>query len=341
MINVGLVGFGLSGKVFHAPYIRAVHGLNLVAIARRSVAADPEYPGVDFVGSVDDLLIRKIDLVVVATPNSSHYSIAKQCLLAGKHVVIDKPFTSTLTEAVDLVQTAAEQKRLLTVFQNRRWDGDFLTVQKLLRENALGRLIMYESHFDRFRPELRDGNWKEEAMDGIGLLFDLGPHLIDQALVLFGVPDAVQADLRKEREGSTVVDAFDITLFYPRKRALLRATTIAAAVGARFSVHGTEGSFVKYGLDPQEDALKSGGKIGDAKTHNDAEEKYGVLTTRDGKRSIATSPGDYRKFYENVRDAIEGRAELAVTPEQALNVMRVIDLALAANETMCAQPWIY
>jgi predicted dehydrogenase len=223
MINVGVVGFGLAGKVFHAPFIQAVEGLNLVAIARRHVAGDPAYPGVDFVGGVDDLLIRKVDLVVVATPNSSHYSIAKQCLLAGKHVVIDKPFTSTLTEAVDLVQTANEQKRLLTVFQNRRWDGDFMTVQQLLKENALGRVIVYESHFDRFRPELREDKWNEEGIEGNGLLFDLGPHLIDQALLLFGLPEAIQADLRKDREGSSVVDAFDITLHYPRRRALLRA----------------------------------------------------------------------------------------------------------------------
>jgi predicted dehydrogenase len=165
--------------------------------------------------------------------------------------------------------------------------------------------------------------------------------LIDQALVLFGVPEAVQADLRKEREGSTVVDAFDVTLYYPRTRALLRATTIAKTVGPRFAVHGTEGSFVKYGLDPQEDAMKAGGNIGDANWGADSPEMYGTLDTRQERRTVPTIVGDYRKFYANVRDAIDGRGELAVTPEQALNVMRVMDLALAASETLCAQPWIY
>jgi scyllo-inositol 2-dehydrogenase (NADP+) len=339
MINVGVVGFGLAGTVFHAPFVRAVEGLELKAIVRRSGERDPAYPDVEFVRSVDELLARPIDLVVVATPNATHYPIAKQCLEAGRHVVIDKPFTPTLREAEELVELAARQNKLLVVFQNRRWDGDFMTVQQLIQQNALGRVVTFETHFDRFRPDLRVGNWKEDEAPGTGLLFDLAPHLIDHALVLFGPPEAVYADLRMDRDGSRVVDAFDILFYYPRTRALLRATTMAAEVGPRFAVHGTAGSFVKYGLDPQEDAMKAGGRIGDPNRGADSPERYGTLTTRDGKRAVPTIPGDYRKFYANVRDAILGHAELAVTPQQALNVMRALELAAESSRLRCAMPW--
>ncbi len=245
MINVGVVGFGLAGTVFHAPFVSAVEGLELKAIVRRSGERDPGYPNVDFVRTVDELLARPVDLVVVATPNATHYAIAKQCLEAGRHVVIDKPFTPTLREAEELVELAARKKKLLIVFQNRRWDGDFLTLRQLIEQAELGRIVTFETHFDRFRPELRVNNWKEDEAPGTGLLFDLAPHLIDHALVLFGTPEAIYADLRIDREGSRVVDAFDITMFYPRMRALLRATTMSAEVGPRFAVHGTKGSFVK------------------------------------------------------------------------------------------------
>lgn len=339
MINVGVVGFGLAGTVFHAPFVRAVEGLKLKAIVRRSGESDPAYPDVEFVRSVDDLLARPIDLVVVATPNATHYSIARQCLEAGRHVVIDKPFTPTLREAEELVELATRKNKLLIVFQNRRWDGDFMTLQRLIDEGYLGRVVTFETHFDRFRPELRANNWKEEEEPGTGLLFDLGPHLIDHALVLFGTPGAIYADLRMDREGSRVVDGFDITMFYPRMRALLRASTMAAEVGPRFAVHGTKGSFVKYGLDPQEDAMRSGGRISDPAWGSDSPAMYGTLTTREGKRTIPTISGDYRRFYENVRDAILGRAKLAVTPEQALNVMRVLELAQQSSSNRCAVPW--
>ena len=339
MINVGLIGYGLAGKVFHVPFIRAVDGLHLSAIVQRSGSNDPALKDVEFVRSVDELLARPVDLVVVATPNSTHHPFATQCLLAGRHVVIDKPFTSTLAQAEDLVHLAARQNRLLTVFQNRRWDGDFMTVQQVLHEGSLGRIVAYESHFDRYRPELRVGKWNEEGIDGNGLLFDLGPHVIDQALVLFGVPEALQADLRTVRDGSAVVDSFDITFYYPHLRALLRSTLLAAANGARFTVHGTEGSFVKFGIDPQEDDMKAGRKITDPNWGADNPDDYGTITTSDSERTLPTIPGDYRKFYQNVRDAILGKAPLAVTPEQALNVMRVIDLAIASSKKRCALPW--
>src|SRR5213595_56194 len=214
MLNVGLVGFGFAGKVFHAPVIRAVEGLRLTTIVQRHGSPDARYPDVEFVHSVDEMLTRKIDLVVVATPNTSHHPIAKQCLLAGRHVVVDKPFTPTLADALDLVQIAKQQQRIVTVYQDRRYTGDFATVQQVVAEGAVGRVVIYEAHFDRFRLEVRPGAWREQAVPGAGVWYDLGPHLFDQALLLFGIPEAIGADIRIERDNAVVDDAFDVTLYY-------------------------------------------------------------------------------------------------------------------------------
>src|SRR5256885_2172423 len=204
MLNVGLVGFGFAGKTFHAPVIRVVEGLRLTAIVQRhgGGAPDPRYAAVELVRSVDELLSRAVDLVVIATPNTSHHPIAKQCLQAGRHVVIDKPFTTTVAEADELVQLGAAQRRVLSIYQNRRYVGDFVTLRALLSQGALGRVTMYESHFDRFRPELRPSAWREQSLPGSGVWFDLGAHLLDQALMLFGTPQAISADIRTERDGA-------------------------------------------------------------------------------------------------------------------------------------------
>src|SRR5205809_6611100 len=224
MLNVGLVGFGFAGKVFHAPVIRAVAGLRLTTIVQRHGAPDPHYADVEFVRSVDDLLTRPVDLVVIATPNTSHHPIAKQSLLAGRHVVIDKPFATTLREAEELVQLARERERVLSVYQNRRYVGDFVTLQRLVAAGTLGRIVVYESHFDRFRPDQKPGAWRERPEPGAGVWFDIGPHLLDQAFVLFGTPRAIAADIRIERDESGVDDALDVTLHYPHPRPLLRAS---------------------------------------------------------------------------------------------------------------------
>src|SRR5881227_2212963 len=222
MLNVGLVGFGFAGKTFHAPVIRVVEGLCLTTIVQRhgGGAPDPRYAAVEFVRSVDELLARAVDLVVIATPNTSHHPIAKQCLLAGRHVVVDKPFTTTVAEAEELVQLGAEKRRVLSAYQNRRYVGDFVTLQQLLSEGVLGRVAIFESHFDRFRPQLKPGAWREQPQPGSGIWFDLGSHQLDQALVLFGVPQAISADIRSEREGAVADDAFDVTLHYSHMRAL-------------------------------------------------------------------------------------------------------------------------
>jgi predicted dehydrogenase len=339
MLNVGLVGFGFAGKVFHAPVIRAVEGLRLAAIVQRQGDHDPRYPDTEFVRSVDELLTRPIDLVVVATPNTSHHPIAKQCLLAGHHVVVDKPFTLTLGEAEELVQLAKKQRRIVTVYQDRRYTGDFATVQKVVSEGAVGRVVAYESHFDRFRPELKPGAWRERKLAGSGVWFDLGPHLFDQALLLFGVPEAIGADIRIERDGAVVDDAFDVTLYYPRTRATLRGSMMATPVGPTWIVHGTKGSFVKYGMDPQEAALKEGRTPDEPDWDSESPELYGKLTTAEGTRTIPTLRSSFARYYENLRDVLLGKAELAVTPEWSLDVMRGVVLAAVSSERRRVLPW--
>ena len=341
MLNVGLVGFGFAGKVFHAPVIRAVEGLRLTTIVQRSGggASDPHYADVDFVPSVDELLTRTVDLVVIATPNTSHHPIAQQCLLAGRHVVIDKPFAPTLAEAQALVALAKTQRRVLSVYQNRRYVGDFVTLQRLVADGTLGRIVAYESHFDRFRPALKPGAWRKRPEPGAGVWFDLGPHLLDQAFVLFGTPRAVAADVRTERDGAAVDDAFDVTLHYANLRAVLRASMLAAAPGPSFAVHGTAGSFIKYGVDAQEAALKAGRTPGEPDWDADPPALYGTLTTPEGARPVPTIPSSYARYYENARDAVRGTAPLAVTPEQALDVMRGLELAVASSQQRRVLPW--
>src|SRR5690349_20846586 len=342
MLNVGLVGFGFAGKTFHAPVIRVVEGLRLTSIVQRHVggAPDPRYADVEFVRSVDELLSRAVDLVVIATPNTSHHPIAKQCLLAGRHVVVDKPFTPTVAEAEELIRLSKELQRVLSVYQNRRYVADFVTVQHLLAQGAVGRVVTSELHFDRYRPELRPGAWREQPGPGAGVWFDLGPHLLDQVFVLFGAPQAIAADIRIERDGAAVDDAFDVTLHYPQMRALLRGTMLATAPGPTFAVRGTHGTFVKYGLDPQEAALKEGRTPGEPQWDHEPPEQYGTLTTADGARTIPTIPSSYAHYYENIRDVILGTAPLAVTPEQALAVMRGLELAVASSHERRVLPWV-
>lgn len=341
MLNVGLVGFGFASKVFHAPVIRAVEGLRLTTIVQRSGSGDATYADVEFVRSVDELLERPIDLVVVATPNTSHHPIAKQSLLAGRHVVVDKPFTVTLADAEELVRLGKETGRVLSVYQERRYTGDCVTVQKVVSEGLLGRIVTFEHHFDRFRPELKPppGAWREQRLPGSGVWYDLGPHLLDYALLVFGIPQALGADIRIERDGAVVDDAFDVTLHYPRMRAVLRASMLAAGSAPTFVVRGTNGSFIKYGQDPQEGALKAGQTPDMPDWDLESPEMYGRLTTPEGTRAVPTVPTSFTRYYENIRDVILGKTELAVTPQQALEVMRGLELAVASSQKRCVLPW--
>jgi len=339
MIEVGLIGFGLAGRAFHAPVIRAVHGLGLAAILQRSGnEAAEKYPDVRVVRSVEELLaIQEIRLVVIATPNDTHFDLAKQCLAAGRDVVVDKPFTTTLDEARALLKIAKEVGRLITVYQNRRYDGDFQAIRKLVAEGTLGRIVRFETNYDRYRPQLKPGAWRESTRAGNGILFDIGPHLVDHALVLFGLPEAVTADVRRERENAIADDAFDIMLHYPHgMRAVLRSSILAAAPRTRFVLLGTKGSFVKQGVDPQEGNLRRGYIPSDGAWGAEPEENWGVLTTPSGEgfvqRRIPPASCDYRDYYANVRDAMLGKAELAVTPEWSLDVMRFLELARESSQ---------
>lgn len=344
-IGVAVIGFGLAGRVFHAPFVSAVPGLRLEAIVQRSGdEAAKAYPssttGVRVLRSAEEALSdQAVQMVVVATPNDTHFDLARQALTAGKHVVVDKPFAATSAEARELIELADANGLVLAPFQNRRWDGDFLTVEKILEAGILGRVVTFESHFDRFRPVQRAGTWKEASGPANGLLMDLGPHLIDQALALFGAPKAILASVRRDRDETSIEDAFDITLEYERLRVYCRSTMLAAENAPRFLIHGTHGSFRKWGLDPQEPALVGGARVpqlGDpAEWLREDESAWGetaIASNPDApdklvRTRIKTEPGDYRGFYVNVRDALWGTATLAVTGEDGFRVVKLLEMA--------------
>jgi scyllo-inositol 2-dehydrogenase (NADP+) len=319
-IRTGLIGHGLGGRAFHEPLIRATPRLELAAIATTRSAPDPA-------GLIAD---PGIGLIVISTPNKTHYPLAKAALEAGKHVVIDKPFTVTLDEADELIALAGARQLVLTIFHNRRWDGDFLTVRKLLESGMLGELLRYEAHWDRFRPAIKPG-WKERAAPGAGVLSDLGPHLVDQALLLFGAPDRVTGDVEKQRAQTEVEDYFAITLGYGRSRALLTSSLLAAAPRPRFALHGTGGSFVKYGLDPQEPQALAGMTPDDPAFGVEDECWHGTLTRADGSAErIPTERGYYLAFYEGVAAAILDGAPVPVDPADARAGLEIIELARAS-----------
>jgi scyllo-inositol 2-dehydrogenase (NADP+) len=314
VLKVALIGRGLGGSVFHAPLIRALPELELAIVAG---AAEAEAAAV----------ADGIDLVVISSPNRTHFRLAEAALRAGKHVVIDKPFTASLDEADALIALAKERGRMLTVFHNRRWDGDFLTVRKVLPK--LGEVFLFEAHWDRFRREIRSG-WKDAAEGGAGALNDLGPHLIDQALLLFGMPDALSADMVAQREAAAVDDYFALTLDHGRMRVVLGASTLVMDPRPRFAIHGTGGSFVKHGLDPQEAALKEGGDPRSA--GQDVPANYGTLTTQAGAERVPTEKGRYLGFYEGVLTAIREGAPPPVDPLDAREGLRIIELARRSSE---------
>jgi predicted dehydrogenase len=351
-LRVGLIGFGLAGESFHAPIIRGVPGMELACILQRHGSrAHEAYPDVRIARSLEDLLSdESIRLCVVATPNQSHLDLARRCLLAGRDVVVDKPFTTTVAEAVELVRLARQQKRLLTVYQNRRWDGDFQTVIKIVNSGALGRVVEYEARYERFRPNPpAAAGWRDHQEPGSGILFDLGPHLIDQALFLFGAPQFITASVFTQRDWAKADDSFDICLQYPGVRATLRSRMLAYAPAAHFRLYGTNGSFVKYGMDPQEAVLRGGGELPqgtDWGPHwgEEPERLWGTLAMADGgsgiERKVKTERGDYRGFYANVRDAILQGIPPAVTLTQALRTMQTIELARQSSREQRTLPWV-
>jgi len=330
-LRVVLVGYGYVGRTFHAPLIGAVDGLVLHAVvSSKADVVRSEWPGARVYDDLTTALADPaVDLVVLATPNALHAGQAHASLAAGKHVVVDKPFTVTVDEAEAVAAHAERAGRVLSVFHNRRWDSDFLTLRALIGAGALGDVRYFESRFDRFRPAVRD-RWRERAGPGAGLWYDLGPHLLDQALTLFGAPAEVSADIATQRDGGEVDDYFHVVLRYPRLRVVLHASTLVVANDLRFAVHGTRGSFVKYGFDPQEEALKAGRTPGGASWG--ADPRPGVLSVAEGdavaRHEVSPVPGDYRSYYEGVRDAVLGRGENPVSAQDGAAVMRLLSRAL-------------
>ncbi len=335
-LKVGLVGFGYAGLTFHAPLIRATEGLELVAVASSDASKVHAALGPDIEVPASAALVLRddIDLVVVATPNDTHHPIALAALRAGRHVVVDKPFALDAAQAVELVAAARAGDRLLSVFHNRRWDGDFLTLARVLREGRVGRPVELISHFDRFRPQVRE-RWREGDGPGAGLWLDLGPHLVDQAVQLFGRPAALMLDLARMRDGARADDWFHATLRWTAGphaglRVRLHASALAAQAGSRFTLHGTAGSFGVDGLDPQEDALRAGAdpaRIAGAGWGRD--ERQATLRLADGEtmrtETLPLAAGAYPRYYAGIRDAMHGTAACPVAAADALAVQCILD----------------
>ncbi|MDE2416175.1 MAG: oxidoreductase [Burkholderiales bacterium] len=336
-LHVALIGYGNAGRIFHAPLISGVPGLHLVSISSsKPDAVLADWPEVQVVvtpqAAFDD---PAIDLVVIATGNESHFPLARQALLAGKHVVVDKPCTVTLAQTTELLQLAQSVGKVLTVFQNRRFDADFLALRQVISSGELGRIVHFESHFDRYRPVVPD-RWREQDLPGSGLWFDLGSHLVDQALQLFGMPQDLSLDTAVQRDGAQVNDYFHAQLRYPQTypglRVVLHASALVPAVGPRFVVHGTRGSFVKYGLDGQEDALKAGARPQlDALQNWGKDDQVGTLTIyHQAWTQTSAAPdcaGNYLQYYAGLRDFLRGQTEAPpVTPNQVAQAMQLLTL---------------
>jgi predicted dehydrogenase len=337
-IRVALVGYGLAGAVFHAPLIAVVDGLDLSAIVTRDperrARARRDFPGAELLESADEIWERPgaFELVVVAAPNRVHVPLARAAIDAGIAVVVDKPLAAAASEARELVDAARARDVVLTVFQNRRWDGDFLTASRLVAEQALGRVFRFESRFERWRPKL-SGGWRElpGAEEAGGLLFDLGSHLVDQALVLFGPVQQVYAELDVRRPGATVDDDSFVALTHVTGvRSHLWMSSVAAQSAPRLRVLGDRAAYVKYGMDVQEEALHQGLRPRDPGWGEEPEEHWGLLGAGDRVERIRTDPGAYERFYEGVAAAIRDGSPPPVDPEDAVSALEVLDAARAS-----------
>jgi predicted dehydrogenase len=333
VIRVGLIGYGYAARTFHAPLLAAELGMALTLVASSDVAkVHADLPGM--AAEADPVAVATsdaVDLVVIASPNASHAPLATAALRAGRHVVVDKPFTLDTVEARALVALAAAQDRLLSVFHNRRWDSDWLTVTRAIRDGAVGRPLHLESHIDRFRPVVRD-RWREAGGPGSGVWFDLGPHLVDQAIQLFGLPDRVQASFARQRAGALADDWAHVVLDHGERRAVLHAAMLVAGGSPRFTVHGDGGSLVKPRADRQEAQLLAGIAPGADGWGVDDDplrsfDHDGAATTRPAE------PGDQRRYYAGIAAALRGEAANPVPPIQALAVMAVVEAAAIAAAT--------
>jgi predicted dehydrogenase len=326
MIRVGLVGFGMAGRVFHAPLISSVEGLELAAVVERNTdLAAQRYPGMTTYRSLEAMLEDdSLGLLVVATPSGTHFEVARQILKAGKNLVVDKPMAVTSAEIAQLKELAAVHGSLLVPFFNRRWDSDFRTIQKL-----------FESNFDRWSPGSTRRPWKDDPVQGGGILLDLGTHLVDQALVLFGKPEAVGAGIGRERDGQGSNDSFTLQLRYPAFSVTLSANCLSSLQRPRFHLRGTKGNFRKKGLDPQEAALNKVTRIGAGRWGEEPAANWGMLSV-DVDGGVVTRPvppvaGDYRLYYAGVRDALLGKSPAPVAAVDAWRTARLLEWAVASS----------
>ena len=335
-IRTAIAGFGLSGKIFQAPFIHADPNFELKKVyERKTERAKEEYPDVQIVRSFEELLTDDIDLVIVSTPNDTHVPFAKQAMAAGKHVVVEKPVAATSTEAAELCAFAKKQGVVLSVFQNRRLDSDFLTVKNLIEAGELGEVLDYEAHYDRFERGVNPKPWKAAGGAGVGVLYDLGVHIIDQAYVLFGMPNEVYADFRQQRPESPGIDNFEVILYYDKVKAILSAGEVVARQGPHYMVSGRRGTFIKYGEDVQEAALLAGKRPPAPDWDAEGEECWGTLYYDDGaqilEKKIPTVVSSYARYYENLYEVITAGAPALVPPEQTADVLRIIEAAQMSN----------
>ncbi len=337
-IKTAIASYGMSGQVFHGPSLKVNSGFDVVQILERSKTLSKGlFPEVEIVQTYNKIIENpEVELVIVNTPDALHYEMAKQAIEAGKNLVVEKPLAQKSSEAEELVNLANKKGVVFTVYQNRRWDGDFRTVQKIMEEAKFGRLIEFESHFDRYRTYIAPNTWKEEGDEYSGVLYNLGSHMVDQAYVLFGMPKAVTAHLRIVRKVGVVSDYYDIRLEYDGFAALLKCSYLVKDAGPRYTIHGEYGTFYKSGIDPQEEMLKAGHLPNEEDWGTEPIEDWGTLfyeeDGEDLEELVETFPGDYTLFYDNVYNAIRSGAELEVKPEQAVDVLKILEACLQSDK---------
>lgn len=338
-IITGIASYGMSGSLFHAPFISIHAGFEMRYIVERSKdEARKRYPNVHVLRSFDELLAEPdVELVVVNTPDVTHYDYTKKALLAGKHVVVEKPFVFTVKEGEELIALANEQKRMLCVYQNRRWDGDFQTIRKVLDAGLLGRVVEFSSSYQRYRNYIQPGTWKEMAGNRVGLTYNLGSHMVDQAVVLFGMPDAVSADIDILREGGEVDDYYHIQLIYPKMKVSVHASYLVREPVPRYTINGTEGSFVKFGIDPQEEALKTGASLAMPDWGKEEESFWGTLNTNINKMhfrgKIETVHGNYGGFYDEIYEALRKGKTPSTVATNIIGVIKILEAAFESAQT--------